>query len=492
MSIPSPVEVAAQLRTNADTIASHERAIADLTEALRGQREREALAAPVVDTPGNAREAISKDGHIRWIGRTEAASLQDPIKQWRPGLLDNDRPLPGDWGRELSRAITMRNLAKMLTPRLDRSELERNVCDLLATAPGALAQTAQAREAKEFARSGEHHRVFSNVSTAGGNWIPEQWLPELERYASNPRQVENLFAVRTVSTDTAYFPTMTQGLRPYLAGVATDDNPGQFTPSSIVTGNPTYAVPKMAVRSVVDTDAAADSMIDAFSELMEAHAVAHATGFEDCLINGSTGTHPDTALASWDPRGLWGSSGLGTASDHRRGFVGLRARAIAISNDDDASASMTYATLLGYRNKLSAQLSSGSDVVIICSPEVYIKHLLAISEVATLEKFGQNATVFRGALAAIGGMPIIVSDLVTADLQTTGRFTTTGGATTGLLMVATSRFHRIVRRGMMMESQADVTRGITHLVSSARRGFRPRLGESNTEKNVWFGFNVTP
>jgi hypothetical protein len=339
----------------------------------------------------------------------------------------------------------------------------------------------------------KNERIFADASGVGAEWIPDVWMPELDRYIAAPMGLEAIFPVTNVSNKVTYFPRETVGLRPYLKNGATDDNPAQYTPSSITTANSAYTVPAWALRTVQDEDATADSIIADADWRMQSIAMAVNGGFEDALVNGATGTHPDTALASWDIRSRWGSAGLGTATDHRRAFDGLRARAIATSNDDDASATMTYATLCANRAKLAAPLMGQDDVVLIVSPEIFVKHLLPLEAVATVDKFGPNATVLKGQLAQVGGMPIIVSEFLSADLQTTGRFTTTGGATTGFLIVARNRFHRIVRKGSVIESERDITRGIVQTVFTARKGFRARAGHADTtEKNVWFGFNVTP
>ena len=124
---------------------------------------------------------------------------------------------------------------------------------------------------------------------------------------------------------------------------------------------------------------------------------------------------------------------------------------------------------------------------LITSPEAYLKTLLQLDEVVTLDKWGTSYTALSGQLASFAGMPIILSEFMDNDLETSGLFTGGSGGKSGVIICNRSRFKLGVRAGNSVEIDRDITRGVYDLVASAREVFY--TVDSSTKKNVAYGIS---
>ena len=159
-----------------------------------------------------------------------------------------------------------------------------------------------------------------------------------------------------------------------------------------------------------------------------------------------------------------------------------------MSNTVDQGSTETFAGLMSTRGTLDSPHGVDGDLCVIVSPERYLDVLVTMAEVKSLSDFGPNYTALSGQVAAIGGMPVIVSEFVTADLAATGLYTGSG-ATSGWLIVNRSRF-RMGRLGggAQVQLAPDITRGIYDVVATSRQVFFTIDGTS--KKNVAWGYNM--
>ena len=306
------------------------------------------------------------------------------------------------------------------------------------------------------------------------------------------RRLADNFDTFNMTDKDIILPFLTTGFRPYIKAAATGDDPAQYTSSSMVTDKRTISATGFAVRAQVDADASEDSILAALPLIRQEVVSAIVDGEEDAIINGDTGTHQDdasSALASWNTRSRWGASGLGTASDHRRAWIGLRARAYDVGSTRAQGSEENYAGLMTLRGLMDSPHGVEGDIICIPSPEVYLTDILAMSELLTMDKVGPKAVVLTGQVASIAGMPVIPSEFVSTDLAATGLFTA-AGATSGWLLCNRSRF-KIGRLGggAGVELDKDITRGVYDVVATSREVFFT-VDPAGSIKNCAWGFNL--
>ena len=445
-----------RLRADIDSMA------ADLKAAQKSLVEaRAAAVAPKLDDSELGRYVTQRG--IRWTGRENSEGV------YLNGLLDDDPR--SEWQGEFQRACEDFNLIQTAMGGRVPQKAQARLRHMIKQAPDCI------------------QRAFDSPATSGGEFIPAPVLPMLEREVVVRADVMNLFQEIAVSSNSQTLPIVSSALRPYLKGTVTSDNPAQFEPSSLTTAERTIAPKGLAVRVVVDDDASEDAIFDMLPMLRDEAVRALSYGIDDCIINGDTASSPADTYASWDTRGLWGSASGGSI-DHRKAWIGLRARANDVSNTTDRS-TFSYATFLTDIAGLAAPRGLGGsegELVALMSPEAYFANVAGLEQVATLEKYGPNASVMQGEIARLGGARVVLSDFVTADLNASGNY---DGATTtksGILILNASRHKMYVRRGRRVELQRDATRGITHVVCTWRGLFKP-LGSSTT-KDVHWAYNM--
>ena len=426
------------------------------------------------------RHFVDTEG-VRWKSKNVdvAVTGRGTIKTQVEGLLDASEPV-NQWHADLIKMNRDRAFTRMLmsTPHTPKSDLK--LWKHLQKAPRFMKSAIQ--------------KAFNDSAGVGSEWIPDQFASELfyniEDQIQLPRVVADNMQRQAVERNTILVPRMSRGGRPYLKGTVTSDNPAQFTPSTVSTSQKSITMTGLASRYVIDDQAAEDSAVLAIPTLQRQIVMDLNDAMEDALLNGdSAATHQDD-IANWNIRDRWGTSpALGGSSDHRRGFVGLRAAALDRNCSDNQNAvTYTFAHFLEARAELGE--IGMMDLVCITSPEMIIKHLLGLDEVVTLEKFGPQATIRTGQLASLAGIPIIASRFMGADLENDGLYLDSGSKNkTGLLLVHTNSWRIFERRGILVESQRKIDVGATELVAT-RRATLDTL-DLDATKNVCYQFNIT-
>ena len=430
-----------KLRADIDSMAS------DLKSAQKSLAEaRTAEARPIQGDTEVGRYVTGKG--IRWTGGENDQGV------YLPGLLDDDTR--SEWHSDFQKACEDFNLIQTAMGGNVPQKAQARIQHLIKQAPDCI------------------QRAFDSQAGSGGEFIPAPVLPMLEREVIVRADVMGLFQEIAVSSSSQTLPIVSAGLRPYLKGTVTSDNPAQFESSSLTTAERTISVKGLAVRTVVDDDASEDAIFDMLPMLRDEAVRALSYGIDDCIINGDTASSPADTYASWDARGLWGSSSGGSI-DHRKAWIGLRARANDVSNTTDR-ATFSYSTFLTDVGSLAAPRGLGGtegELIALMSPEAYFANVAGLDQVATMEKYGAGATVLNGEIARLGGARVVLSDFVTADLNASGNYDGTTTTKSGVLLFNASRHKMYVRRGRKVELQRDSTRGITHVICTWRGLFKP-------------------
>ena len=478
MSEMTPAEVVGFIKEAKAVMPATKAAIDDLTQKFQKLQERQIDNAREARPTGESvAKFIKADGSVALSRGTERTTFAGKsVEIEREGLLDG---APCDeWHVDLLRLSAARHTARRLlskghrmaeTPVLDAKILS-HMAKAAPSIRGALEKTVE--------------KAMSDTAGSGAEWIPDTWSQRLYEEYYTPAGIDALFEIVDIPGPIVV-PSITDVIRPYLKGKVTSDDPAQYTASTPTTANTTIEPVGFAARVLIDDAAAEDSIIPLLPEIQRRLARALRDGYEDAMVNGdTTATHED-AIASWNTRSRWGASGLGGAADHRRAFKGMRRIAVDRSANTDQNAGQTIAKVM--EELLGGLGERGSmDAVILVSPEVFFKKFMTDSNVLTVDKLGPNATLLRGQLASISGVPVVMTRWLTADMATTGLYTGSG-AKSGVLAVSREEFTHYQRRASLVELDKDITRGAFNLVATLRRTFKTLSG--STSKVVTYGYN---
>jgi len=286
----------------------------ELTQNLQEAVERaSAKPAATRDISGPeshlARRYVNeKSGEVRlktsrtrfeYAGRSYDAEL--------PGIFD-DREVFGSWHEDVQKLLTQRSLARMCQKYPSTPVLDMEVARALSRAPASIA------EALEKTLEARASRAFNNTSGAGGEWMPETFIPDLYEEFETPSNIAALFESVPMTGDTIRRPKLTTGVRPYLKSRITSDDPAKYTPSTPVTADDTTVIQGFAVRILVDEADSEDSAIAAVPTLQRLAVKALNDGYEDCLLE------PALPLGRLRP----GRRGRPPQGVHRPARAGLR------------------------------------------------------------------------------------------------------------------------------------------------------------------------
>lgn len=504
-------------RTRAELSQQVERMAADLKkadEAVRDIKMRNSIE-------GARRASMGSDAELRQFVQTDGTQGGERIDLWTtrqkfagqdvgptPGLLDSDVS-HGEWhqrAKDLAEAAFLaatikgthragRSIGKP-TARHLREHAAAEMAQLgahLRRGPGIVGRLAA--EAVE--------RVFNDTNGTGGEFIPDQiLLPELERAVvlGNFGLAHDNIAVMNITNRNVTMPFLETAPRPYKYGAATVDDPANFTSSTPGTSERDITPVGMAISVPIDRDAAEDVVFgDVMPVMREIVARAASLGREDAIINGDTaGSHQD-AIASWNPNDLFAGTG-GGSGDHRRLYLGLRARAFDIdaagSSGDatlDTGTGLTYDEILTLAGKMGAGQALDGDLALIVDHKTYLEDILGISEVRTLDKYGPQASVLSGEVGRVGPWRILRTPVLDKDLAATGLYTGSG-ALAGAVGVNLARYRIARRRALRVEMATEIRNGMLYLVATCRETLHDldngaSIGASPVN-NVVYAYNI--
>jgi HK97 family phage major capsid protein len=277
------------------------------------------------------------------------------------------------------------------------------------------------RQAREFKKA-----LDTATGAQGGDWVPTNFSSELFEFVQLEAKVPSLFRTIVMPSNPYKLPVGLARINTYKQPEQTADTGQTKIPvgdgSNI--GNSTLTATGHAARVLASAEVDEESIVPLLPWLVRDIAKAIAEGREDFILNGdSAGTHEDSDI------------GAGTAEARRRIALGLRAAA----NDGGATykldmATFSLANLRALRLKLGKYGVNPADCAIITGPTGYSK-LLGLTEVVTMQNFGNNATVMAGSLGMVDGMPVIVSGQVREDLNASGVYDGVTTTKTALYMV---------------------------------------------------------
>jgi|GEM_PF-1036877 len=229
----------------------------------------------------------------------------------------------------------------------------------------------------------------------------------------------------------------------------------------------------------LNEDSAPDFLAIARQELVQSHARA----VESAIINGDNdGSHPDSDTQA-------GSSLLA-----EKLWKGLRASALANSANGgtkNIAGALSATALLQMRAQMKKFGVDPSSLVWVCGPAVYAQ-LMGLTEILTVDKAGPLAsTILKGSLAALFGIPVVVSQHMREDLNASGVYdgtTTTKGA---ILLANASRWYVGMRRAPQLRIIQDLPNYDRYLMAAYQRLDFQGHAQGAGEASVCYGYNIT-
>ena len=475
--------IQAQVKTTAargEKLGQLESAVADLRAANRGVREAgvHAQTSSFSGAETELRNFVGKSAD----GRPTVRMYSDGTE---PGLLDS-LSTHGEWHERVKAAHSDFWLSTLCRSgkRHDFTSPEQNRSVSPKCYDRLQSVMSQAPDGIK--------RIFTEATAnAGEEFVPtEIRIPEVIQALNQTTSqlVTGLFASTPMSNKTVVNPFFGAGITPYKYSAATADLPSRFTASTPTTDERARTAAGLACRVVLDADTEEDSIVDSRAILVQGIARSLALGIEDCLINGNTVATGDVDdYANWNPRSLWTGT-MGTSADHRKCWIGLRHAAFDKSSLLDLSTTITYANILTMRGMLAPPHGMDGDLLMIMNEENYIQNLLALTQVATVDKYGPFASVLSGEVGRIGGMRVVVSHLLTNDMNASGKYDNVTTNLGGVIIVNRSRWKWGIRRGPRVEMDKDISRGVSNIVSTVRQTLYSL--DSSTALNVVYGYNL--
>jgi HK97 family phage major capsid protein len=454
--------------------------IEDLKLAQRKMAEAY-TKAPTVYTGKDAdlKKYIRKDGSLQLRAEKKQINIggQGTITIEAKGLLD-DKETSNEWQARLIDINRKRNFARSLmlnphTPTLDL-KLQRH----LSTAPDSVKAGIE--------------RAYTGGAGAGQEWTQAELISELHETYEAPLRLRSLLPVQEVSRGSLIIPTLTRGGQPYIQSTISTDDPraaaNLYPASTVSTGQTVINMGGMSVRFVVDQAASEDSALALASVLGRNISESIEAGFEDCMINGDT-TGAQDDIANWTAGGRW-TVPAAAGTDHRLSFNGFRklADSKASRSTPAAPANVLFSDVVSALAEMDQFGAATQDNIMVVSSEFLVRNLLDMTQLATLDKFGPQATVLSGQIGSLLGMPVVISRFMTADLNASGVYDNITKTQTGYVIFNRNSYVQYLRRGLQIESQKTIASGSYELVAS----MRSVMGSADAAgaKNVAYQYNI--
>ena len=334
----------------------------------------------------------------------------------------------------------------------------------------------------ELKQNSDLRKALNTATTGeGAEWVPTGFSAQLIDDIRLALKVAALFNTITLPAKSGAFEIPVKGARKraYLVGEPNTDEPTKIGTATPPTGSITFTAKRHGLRMLFTDDMDEDSAISIMplirSEIVQAIVDAH----EDAIVNGDiTATHQDSDVTS--------------ADDVRKSWLGLR----KLSGGSNGVAAVDISTLSttnlrAIRKKMGRFGVNSNDLAWIVGISGFIQ-MLSNSDVLTVDKIGARATLLSGQMASFDGAPMIVSEFVRQDLNTSGVHDGATETDTQILLVHRRSFVTGVKpSGMMVDTDRDINTLMNVAVASRRLDFQRVITPVSGEQNVGNGYSLT-
>ena len=259
----------------------------------------------------------------------------------------------------------------------------------------------------------------------------------------------------------------------YLVGESTSDSPTASPASTMATGDQTLTAKKLKARTLWSDEFDEDSILPVLSILRGEIVTAGVEATEDCIINGdTTATHMDADVVD--------------SKDRRKIWNGLRDQ--CPSGTKASLATFNTTNLKGILTTMGKYGLNPNDMALIVGAKGY-HSMTGLSEVMTVDKYGEKATILNGELGKFFGIPIIVSEAIRENLNASGVYDGTTTTKTILLFVNRRGLILGTRGGVKLSFLTEAQVDQNQLIISFRKALAYRWTPSSTVTTIGLGYN---
>ncbi len=309
----------------------------------------------------------------------------------------------------------------------------------------------------------------------GAEWIPTGFSSDLVEKVRLKLKVASLHEHISMPTDPFKIPRLASSSAAYLKAE------NVAPPSSALgTGQASLDARSIAVYVPVSYELEEDTVFSLLPVIREDLTQALASGVENATVNGDdSASHQDSDVTN--------------ANDVRKAWKGYRklARTVAKVN---FGGTITVENLRAMRAAMAIYGVEPERLAWVVSIKGYLQ-LLNLKDsagnpvVLTVDKYGPQATLLKGELGRLDGIPIVVSEFVREDLNVNGVYDGVTTDKTIFLLVFKDGFLYGERRAIQVETFRDIRTGTIELVASQRIAFVDRM-DASTQSIVALGHNI--
>ncbi|PYS91499.1 MAG: phage major capsid protein [Acidobacteria bacterium] len=289
-------------------------------------------------------------------------------------------------------------------------ELQQKQDDILILSMALKKHPTQLKAWNGFKREMGDFKKALDTATSGGasEWVPTDFSSTLYELVRLETKVWSLFDQIVMPTNPYKLPIQVGRINTFKHPEQTADTSQTAIPYSDgndISGNITLTAVGHAAYVLISKDLEEDAIVPMLPFLRSELVKALAEGREDCVLNGdTTATHEDSDTTS--------------ATSRRKMWKGLR----RLSHDSSLTAdlgNLSLTTIRGGRALMGKYGLKPSDLVWIVSMTGFMQ-LVNLPELTTVDKYGTSATILNGELAKLDGSPVIVSEWIREDLNSSG------------------------------------------------------------------------
>jgi len=272
------------------------------------------------------------------------------------------------------------------------------------------------------------------------NWLSEEFSNQVLEELELNLKVEGLFDKIRMPENRSTFsiPAKTENAKAYLIAPAND------AIESAINGDKVSFATKRIKTLLSIADQADQEMVTAIVDLVRKELVR-------------------SLLRASEQAIIDGDASISDANDVRKAFDGLLKYAKGAGNKVDAGGNAVTVSLLNSVRRIIGKYGLNPTDLVLLTPVNVAYQLLEMPEVQTIDKYGQMATLIKGEIARIYGMPIIPSEYIPTDLDANGDHADDGDKT-AVLLVNKNYFLVADRGNITVEKDRNITSSVNLFV----------------------------